>query len=193
MGYKALALTDECSVAVVVRAYQHKKEHGLDIKLIIGNEFLLKPQQPEAQESVVVLAKNRQGYAQLCEFISPARRQCEKGKYQVYGADFEPLSECLLICNPYPSNTSELGESLTRQHKHRLWIGCHRRLSALDQSLQRHCQTIADAYDLPIVALGQVVMHSPDRQMLHDTLTAIRLGMPVVMLYKLTANIACGH
>jgi error-prone DNA polymerase len=45
LGYKALALTDECSVAGVVRAYQHKKDNDLNIKLIIGSEFLLKPHQ----------------------------------------------------------------------------------------------------------------------------------------------------
>ena len=93
LGYKALALTDECSVAGVVRAYQHKKDNDLNIKLIIGSEFLLKPHQSEAQESLVVLAKNRQGYAQLCQLISLARRRCEKGKYQVYGDDFNNLSE----------------------------------------------------------------------------------------------------
>ena len=189
LGYKALALTDECSVAGVVRAYQHKKDHDLNIKLIIGSEFLLEPHQSEAQESLVVLAKNRQGYAQLCQLISLARRRCEKGKYQVYGDDFNNLSECLLIWNPHLNSTNELGEKLTSQHKERLWIGCHRRLSALDQSLHAHCQTIAKAYDLPIVALGQVVMHSPDRQMLHDTLTAIRVGMPVHACgYALQAN-----
>ncbi len=192
LGYQALALTDECSVAGVVRAYQYKKENHLNIKLIIGSEFLLKPQQCEAQESLVVLAKNRQGYAQLCQLISLARRRCEKGKYQVYDDDFNHLSECLLIWNPHPNSTSELGIKLSHQHKERLWVGCHRRLSALDQSLQAHCKTIANTYDLPIVALGQVIMHSPDRQMLHDTLTAIRIGMPVHACgYALQAN--CEH
>jgi error-prone DNA polymerase len=189
LGYKALALTDECSVAGVVRAYQHKKEHGLDIKLIIGSEFLLKPEQSEAQESLVVLAKNRQGYAQLCQLISLARRRCEKGKYQVYQHDFSDLSECLLIWNPHPNSTSELGKTLSAEHKQRLWVGCHRRLSALDQRLNAHCQAMADTYDLPIVALGQVIMHTPDRQMLHDTLTSIRIGMPVYACgYALQAN-----
>ena len=48
---------------------------------------------------------------------------------------------------------------------------------------------MADTFDLPIVALGKVIMHSPDRQMLHDTLTAIRLGMPVYACgYALQAN-----
>ena len=94
LGYTALALTDECSVAGVVRAYQYKKEHGLKIQLIIGSEFSLQPHQPEAHERLVVLAKNRQGYAQLCRLISLARSRCEKGKYQVYIHDFGDLSEC---------------------------------------------------------------------------------------------------
>jgi len=189
LGYKALALTDECSVAGVVRAYQHKKEHGLAIKLIIGSEFLLNPHLSEAQESLIVLAKNRQGYAQLCKLISLARGRCEKGKYQVFLEDFGELSECLLIWNPSLNSNNKLGETLSLQHKQRLWVGCHRRLSALDQSLQTHCQTMANAYDLPLVALGQVVMHSPDRQMLHDTLTSIRIGMPVHACgYALQAN-----
>jgi len=189
LGYKALALTDECSVAGVVRAYQHKKEHNLNIKLIIGSEFLLNPHQPEAQESLIVLARNRLGYAQLCQLISLSRQRCEKGKYQVFEDDFDKLSECLLIWNPHPGSKSLLGEKLSSQYKDHLWIGCHRRLSALDQRLQTHCQTMAKAYDLPIVALGQVIMHSPDRQMLHDTLTAIRIGMPVHACgYALQAN-----
>ena len=189
LGYKALALTDECSVAGVVRAYQHKKEHGLSIKLIIGSEFLLKPHQSESQQSLVVLAKNRQGYAQLCQLISLARRRCEKGKYQVFEDDFQDLSECLLILNPHPNSSNALLKKLSTQYKEHLWIGCHRRLSALDQRLHTHCQAMAEAFDLPIVALGQVIMHSPDRQMLHDTLTAIRIGMPVHACgYALQAN-----
>ena len=189
LGYTALALTDECSVAGVVRAYQYKKEHGLKIQLIIGSEFSLQPHQPEAHERLVVLAKNRQGYAQLCRLISLARSRCEKGKYQVYIHDFGDLSECILIWNPHPNSPNDLGSHLSALYKKNLWVGCHRRLSALDQRQHAHCQAMANDYDLPLVALGQVIMHSPTRQMLHDTLTAIRIGMPVHACgYALQAN-----
>jgi hypothetical protein len=39
LGYRALAITDECSLAGVVRAHQAAKEHGLH--LIIGTEVRL--------------------------------------------------------------------------------------------------------------------------------------------------------
>ena len=39
LGYRALALTDECSVAGVVRAHRATRDHPLH--LIIGSEFTL--------------------------------------------------------------------------------------------------------------------------------------------------------
>ncbi len=40
LGYAALAVTDECSVAGAVRAHLAAKEHGL--KLLVGTELALK-------------------------------------------------------------------------------------------------------------------------------------------------------
>ncbi|MGH8766787.1 MAG: PHP domain-containing protein, partial [Burkholderiales bacterium] len=39
LGYQALAITDECSMAGIVRAHVAAKEHGM--KLIAGAEFRL--------------------------------------------------------------------------------------------------------------------------------------------------------
>ena len=64
LGYRALALTDECSVSGVVRAHQKAKELGLP--LIIGSEVLL-----DEGLRLVLLATNRAGYAQLCRLITP--------------------------------------------------------------------------------------------------------------------------
>ncbi len=41
MGYRALALTDECSVAGIVRAHVEAKKVGL--KLLIGSQFAVAP------------------------------------------------------------------------------------------------------------------------------------------------------
>src|SRR5690625_6660512 len=68
LGYEALAITDECSVAGVVRAYTCIKQEQLPIKLIIGSLFRL-----GEQLEVVLLCPNRQAYAELCRVISNAR------------------------------------------------------------------------------------------------------------------------
>ena len=39
LGYKAIALTDECSLAGIVKA--HMAAESLGIKLIVGSEFVL--------------------------------------------------------------------------------------------------------------------------------------------------------
>ena len=63
LGYAALAITDECSMAGVVRAHAEAKKSGLH--LMIGSEFIL-----EDGLRLVCLAMNRNGYGNLCELIT---------------------------------------------------------------------------------------------------------------------------
>ena len=72
LGYDALALTDECSVAGVVRAHTALK--GRRTRLIIGAEFRLGCGLP-----LVLLAADRRGYGQLCRLITRGRRAAPKG------------------------------------------------------------------------------------------------------------------
>ena len=58
LGYTALALTDECSVAGVVRAHEAAKEQGLS--LIVGSEIRL-----DDGLRLVLLAIDRLGYGNL--------------------------------------------------------------------------------------------------------------------------------
>ena len=91
LGYQALAITDECSVAGVVRAYQAISEEQLSIKLIIGCELRLQEQE------LVVIAPTRRAYAQLCQLITQARHRAPKGHYQLHLEDIHHLDQCLLI------------------------------------------------------------------------------------------------
>src|SRR5690349_7616799 len=87
LGYTALAITDECSLAGVVRAHSAVKKTGgvkLPLKLIIGAEFAL-----ECGLRLVVIARNRAGYGRLSRLITRGRRAAEKGSYSVTRADVE--------------------------------------------------------------------------------------------------------
>ena len=84
LGYSALALTDECSLAGVVRAHGAAKACGL--KLIIGSEFRL-----EDGLRLVLLVRNRQGYGGLAELITRARRAADKGEYRLSREDLVGL------------------------------------------------------------------------------------------------------
>jgi error-prone DNA polymerase len=80
LGYCALALTDECSVAGIVRAHVAAQE--LNIKLIVGSEFSLQDDLMN-EWRLVLLATNRQGYGELCELITLGRRAAPKGEYHL--------------------------------------------------------------------------------------------------------------
>ena len=67
LGYQALAITDECSIAGVVRA--HAAAMRCRLPLIIGSEFRL-----ECGLRFVALAPDRQAYGRLCRLITQGRR-----------------------------------------------------------------------------------------------------------------------
>ena len=87
LGYSALAITDECSVAGVVRAHAAAKPLGF--KLLLGAEFVLPASERETGQGagfkVIVLAHNLNGWGNLCEFITAARRAAPKGTYHLNG------------------------------------------------------------------------------------------------------------
>src|SRR5690606_22795759 len=81
LGYQALALSDECSLAGVVHADTEAEKAG--IKLIIGSRFTLGAIQ------IIVLARNKKGYGDLSELITLARRRSQKGEYRLSLQDIE--------------------------------------------------------------------------------------------------------
>ena len=76
LGYTALAITDECSVAGLVRAHAEAKKLGL--KLLAGSEFMLDG--GDGRFRLIALAHNLKGWGALCEFITAGRRAAPKGE-----------------------------------------------------------------------------------------------------------------
>ena len=97
LGYSALAITDECSMAGVVRAHVAAREHGL--KLLVGSQFRV---QGEPGFTLVLLATTLDAYGHLCEFITRLRRRSPKGSYRLAPGDIDgaALAGCLAIAVP---------------------------------------------------------------------------------------------
>ena len=248
LGYEALAITDECSLAGVVRAHARLKQlkaerdqvraarhdptgYAADTgrapvaeaegpalpRLIVGSEFVIdlsavlveegeKGEKGEAGDAsgladpassstgpdvfsdwrLVLLARNRAGYAQLSRLITQLRRQGEKGRYcltaeQVARAEALPGCAALLV--------SARGASDEALHRGvawacalfggRLWLAVEQLLSLDDDAWLRRLRHTSAQLGVPLVAAGDVQMHVRSRKPLHDVLTAIRLGRPV--------------
>ncbi len=85
LGYAALALSDECSMAGMVRAHVAAKEKGL--ALLVGSQFRVAW---DAPFTLIVLACNLEGYGNLCQFITRLRCSSAKGTYLLSRDDIDP-------------------------------------------------------------------------------------------------------
>ena len=168
LGYSALALTDECSMAGVVRAHDAAKERRL--KLIVGSEF-----RTLDDLHVVLLAPTQTAYAEICALITRARLAADKGAYRLSRADFQSqLDHCLAIWVPSAEPRAGTAGWMRELFPGRCWIAVELHLGADDPRRLARLRQLGAAHGLPLVAAGDVHMHSPERRALQDTLTAIR-------------------
>jgi error-prone DNA polymerase len=180
LGYEALALTDECSLAGVVKAHMAAKERTL--KLVIGSEFLL-----EEGYRLVLLAMDKDGYGNLSQLITRGRRSAAKGSYRLSKTDLASgMQGCLALVIPQPKpelrrvqpDPEEISW-LADAFPHRAWLAVELFGGPDDRALLSLLRELGRRAGLPLVAAGDVHMHLPERRALQDTLTAIRLGTTV--------------
>ncbi|MFG6463654.1 error-prone DNA polymerase [Roseateles sp. DXS20W] len=135
-GYEALAITDECSLAGVVRAHKQLREmreaahqalkeaateagqpvDGIEqpqlMKLLIGSEFLVRDDAGTPRFKLVLIAQNLSGYGNLSQFITRLRRASPvKGEYMLRWREIVPekLTDCLaLLLLPRDASDAEL-------------------------------------------------------------------------------------
>lgn len=201
LGYEALAVTDECSVAGVVRAWSGLKDYLTFIdaleaaqpgqprkrpfRLLWGSEFDL------GDARLVAIARDLDGWGGLCEFITAARTGAatDKGRYRVGWdiSDFGLLAGCEVLCVPRREplnaiNSIAINDLLTRTKARfgsNLWLMVEL-LHGLDDDLWLATLREAGARaGVPLVAAGDVCMHARSRKPLQDVVTAVRLGKPV--------------
>lgn len=172
LGYRALAITDECTLAGIVRAWQAAKDSG--VPLIVGSELRI-----ENGPRLILLVENLTGYQALCRLITLARRRCEKGRYRLLLDDFAESPDGLLaIWLPDDDDDRHL-PWLRRLFPQRLWLAVELHRGADDAAQLQHLLERATSCGLPPVACGDVHMHARGRRALQDCMTAIRHHLPV--------------
>jgi len=187
LGYSALAITDECSLSGIVRAHVQAKAFGL--KLLVGAQFQVDLKNRPALGpaiNLVVLARNLNGYGNLCEFITRLRRASEKkGSYRlllesIQGAE---LADCLVLVSPdrhcTPNQLLAIGQWTLQHFTGRCWFGVEQ-LRMLDDEIWLYkLRQVSEATAIALVAVGDVHMHVRSRKPLQDVLTAIRVSKPL--------------
>jgi error-prone DNA polymerase len=167
-GYTALAITDECSMAGIVRAFEAARKH--DLRLIVGSEL-----QIEDGPKLVLLCADQAGYAFLCKLITIARRRASKGKYRCLREDLADVPPGLLClwCQTSPTSEQDM-VWLKACFASRLWLAAELHRGSDEAGRLQALQAFGQAHDVPLVAAGDAHMHVRARRALQDVLTAIR-------------------
>lgn len=198
LGYRGIAITDECSLAGAPRMHVAAQAKGLP--LVIGSYFDVTPDDVAPGHDpgpgafgLVLLAQNREGYGNLSELISWRRMASPKGTYTLTSrmlsappaefAHLRGMPDCFAILVPmYPVRADVLDVQVAW---FRVTFGARARLGlvqlqrALDGAQRDEIREAGERRGVRIVALGDVTMHRRSCKALQDVMTAIRVGMPV--------------
>jgi error-prone DNA polymerase len=174
LGLRSLALTDRDGVYGIVEA--HTKARELGVQLIVGAEMTI-----DDGTTIVLLATNREGYANLCRLITLGRRRSPKGESVVHWREICAHAEGLLAL--WGGERSLLaGEAdpffvaheLREAFGDRMYAMVARHRRAEEPGQEARLRQRAERYDIPTVAAVEVLYHKRERRDLQDVLTCLR-------------------
>ena len=179
-GYEALAITDECSLAGIVRGLEASRATGL--KLIVGSEFTLR-----CGLKCVLLVENLVGYTRLCELITTARRAAPKGTYTLTRQDMEQVlgegdpeaGGLFALWLPARVPDEAQGRWLQRMFGARAHLAVELHREQDDTARLQQLLDLSARLSMPAVAAGDVHMDVRRQRVLQDTMTAIRHISPL--------------
>jgi error-prone DNA polymerase len=179
LGYTALALCDECTLAGMVRAHETAK--SVQLKLIVGSQLRLAD-----GARIALLAPTALAYSQLCALITRARRAAAKGEYQIDEPDLETdIEHCIalfVLGGMLEEKKLRWFAALPMAHK---YLAATHHLAQQDDARLESLLAWSKRLRLPCVATGDVHYHVRERHRLHDVMTAIRLKSTVAKIGKL--------
>jgi len=171
-GYAALAITDECSLAGIVRAWEGADATG--VQLIVGSEFALVD-----GTRFVLLVETRTGYTQLCALITTARRAATKGHYALTRADVQAqfrdaAPELFALWLPGQTPQEEEGRWLQQVFGKRAYLAVELLRECDDTVRLDTLLALSRRLGMTPLASGDVHMATRRERVLQDTMTAIR-------------------
>jgi error-prone DNA polymerase len=186
LGYHALAITDDGSLAGIVRALQAARKTQL--KLIVGSEVQL-----DDGPRLVLLVQSQAGYTRLCQLLTLARRRAPKGQYRLRCEDAADTDGLLALWLPHEQGDAARDDAhgawVASRFPDRSWLAVELHRGADDAAKLARLQALGERLQLPLVASGDVHMHVRSRRALQDTLTAIRHKTTVAQAgHRLFAN-----
>ncbi len=193
LGTAALAIADINALAGVVRAHVAAKEAGLP--LVIGCrlrfDVSLSDHATEsgsiaspAPSDILVYPMDRASYGRLCQLLTLGKRRAPKGKCFLTLDDLVehqtgmlaivlPPADGLALDGTFAQRLMQLADVFDDD---RLSLAATRLYSGDDAVRLAQLNSLSSRLAVPLVATNDVHYHVPERRMLQDVLTCIRLG-----------------
>lgn len=175
LGLGGIAITDRNSLAGVVRGHMAAKEAGLAYAPGCRLVFM------DATPDILVWPEERAAYANLCELLTTGKRRAPKGECQLTLEDLLTHGAGLLMAvvvsfGAAGPQLEPVLKQLREVFPDHLHLALSRAYGGTDQRHMASLARLARAHDLPLVAIGDVLYHAPERRPLQDVLTCIREG-----------------
>jgi error-prone DNA polymerase len=182
LGVEAVGVCDRNSLAGVVRAWSEaikRREAGGRIRALTGCRLVFVDGTPD----LLVYPSDREAYARLTRLLTIGQRRAEKGACELGLADFLEHAQGQL-CLAVPPDRLGAGfearlKGLAGELGGSLWLAAARRYGARDLQRLSTLAALAQRAGAPMVAVGDVLYHGPERRPLQDVLTCIREGCTV--------------
>jgi len=187
LGYRALALTDHNNLCGAMRFAQltRSSESGLNLGIqgITGAEITLR-----SGSHLTLLARDRQGYRNLCRLITAAHNSGERDVPELPSELLPEHTSGLIVLSG--CNQGELSQLINSAHlfeardlvgRYLDWFGrdsyyleLQHNLAPGDTERNRKLIALAKEMGVKVVATGNVHYHVRERHQLQDCLVAIR-------------------
>ncbi len=174
LGLAGISITDRNSVAGLVRGHMAAKE--ADLPFAPGCRLVFSDGAPD----VFVWPKNRTGWGNLCELLSLGKRRAPKGECDL---EFDDLiihgDEMIMAIHPGSHSLTNLKSRLLQlkgTFGGNLYLGFVRIYGATDQRRMAQVAELSGTTGVSLLALGDILYHTPERRPLQDVITCIREG-----------------
>ena len=185
LGLSALALADVNGLHGIVRAHAEARRRAFP--LVVGADLRVADLAPGRPGRLVLLAMDRDGYANLCRLATrahcgdeapataPERR--DAGDVGVWLADLGERARGLFAL--YPGADGEAAARLRDVFGRRLALGVSRHRVAGEEARIAAARSVGRRLGIPVAVVNDVHTHVRRRQVLQDVLACVRLGTTV--------------
>ncbi|MBV9523090.1 MAG: error-prone DNA polymerase, partial [Alphaproteobacteria bacterium] len=178
LGHAAFALTDRNTLAGVVRAHKAAEEVG--IRFVLGCRLDLADGQ-----SLLAFPEDRAAYGRLSRLLTLGKRRAPKGECHLGYADLAEYGAGQLVValppdRPVPGDEWEafLGR-LAADFRGRAYLAAQHLYRGDDGKRLHRLAALARRFGLPLLAVNDVLYHTPERRRLQDVVTCIREGCTI--------------